>query len=168
MGLLNGNVSMPVTTSLGSQFLNLFGVTTQEDKNAELMRAELSADNQLKRDLALQENANAFSAEQAQLQRDFEERMSSTSYQRAVDDMKKAGINPILALSNGGADTPQGASASASGSRSSGSNYRSSSGIASNLVQLVAGLITKGKGGSMSQTFNSNGELIKTVINSKK
>ena len=34
--------------------------------------------------------ANAASAEQAQKQMDFQERMRSTQYQTAVDDMKKA------------------------------------------------------------------------------
>lgn len=52
-------------------------------------------------------------ARQAQLQRDWEERMSSTSYQRAIADMKKAGVNPMLLFSKGvGASTPTGASAS--------------------------------------------------------
>lgn len=166
----NGNVPAQysgVNTSAINSIPMGFGLQTDETRNAEFARAEMSADNQLKRDLALQESSNLFNAEQAQLQRDFEERMSSTSYQRAVADMKKAGINPILALSNGGADTPQGASASASGARSSGSNYRGSSGIASNLMQVVAGLITKGKGGSMSQIFNGSGELVKTVISKR-
>ena len=41
--------------------------------------------------------------------------MSSTAYQRAVEDMKKAGLNPILAFSNGGASTPGGSAGTISG-----------------------------------------------------
>lgn len=57
---------------------------------------------------------NAFSADQARRQMEFQERMSNTSYQRAMADMKAAGLNPILAYQQGGAGTPQGASGSAS------------------------------------------------------
>lgn len=39
----------------------------------------------------------------------FQREMSNTSYQRGMTDMKKAGLNPILAGKMGGASTPGGA-----------------------------------------------------------
>lgn len=44
----------------------------------------------------------AFNAEQAQLNRDWQERMDSTKYQRAIKDMKAAGLNPVLAVTGNG------------------------------------------------------------------
>ena len=50
---------------------------------------------------------------QAQKNRDFQASMSNTSYQRAVQDMLKAGLNPSLMFRSGqGASTPSGATAS--------------------------------------------------------
>lgn len=43
----------------------------------------------------------AYNAEQAEMQRYFNKLMADTTYQRSVEDMKKAGINPILAASFG-------------------------------------------------------------------
>ncbi|AXH76287.1 MAG: DNA pilot protein [Microviridae sp.] len=57
---------------------------------------------------------NQFSADQARINREFQERMSNTAYQRAMADMKSAGLNPILAYQQGGAGTPGGAQGTAS------------------------------------------------------
>lgn len=69
-----------------------------------------------------QKETNVASAEQAQRQMDFQAQQTGTSYQRAVADMKAAGLNPMLAYSQGGAASGSGASAPVGNELGAGAN----------------------------------------------
>lgn len=82
--------------SLGSAALSNRGARQSNAANREIAR----------------EN-NAFNANQAFMDRQWQHWMSSTAHVRQMQDMRAAGINPILSARLGGASTPGGATARA-------------------------------------------------------
>ena len=66
----------------------------------------------------------------------FQERMSNTAYQRSMADMRKAGLNPILAYQQGGASTPT--ATHAGGGQSDNSGQALASGLASGTKASLA------------------------------
>lgn len=86
---------------------------------------------------------NAFNAQQSALERDFasreaqknrdwQERLSSSAYSRSIADLKRSGVNPYAVLTGlSGASTPSGATATGSTARSGSGVSGSSNGLAS-------------------------------------
>lgn len=134
------------TLSNGASFAGgLVNNTTNELKNLAssymAMQAQ-SAREQMAYQTASAEKAMAFNAAEAEKNRKWQEMMSNTQYQRAMADMKKAGLNPILAYRQGGAGTPSGATAS--GYAMSGAGYTpSESAIKAYMVGDVVESISK-------------------------
>ena len=81
--------------------------------------------------------------------REYETNLANTAYQRAVVDMKNAGINPALAGSVGGASVPSSAASYATAPSNSGA------GIFTGLGSLIQGLYRTGLDYSVAKSRDS-------------
>lgn len=87
---------------------------------------------------ALQEDQQAFNSEEAQKQREWEEQMSNTAYQRGTADMENAGLNPAMMYASGAnaASTPSGSMAS-SGIANTSSAHSNMAGIINSVANVA-------------------------------
>lgn len=92
----------------------LMGMQGQQGANSTNERMQRDA-NQMNMNIA--EKNNAASQANAREQMAFQEKMSSTAYQRSTKDMKAAGINPMVAYQQGGASSPGGAAGTVQGAK---------------------------------------------------
>lgn len=92
-----------------------------------------------------------FSASEAQRQRDWEEYMSSSSYQRAIADMKAAGVNPAMIAGGSGASTPQGASANVSSASSRATGIGGSNLNASHIGSAFSNIVSSAINGMIAK-----------------
>jgi hypothetical protein len=102
----------PLTIGLISGGASLLGNIFSSQTSAQNTQAQIAAQQQMQMqtemfNAAQTQQAEQFSAGQADIQRQYETQMSNSAYQRAAQDMKAAGLNPMLAgINQASASTP--------------------------------------------------------------
>lgn len=108
---------MGVLNALTGSLSNSSNTSTSASRTFGTEASKVSESNAISANQIARENweqAARFNAQEAEKQRQWQENMSNTVYQRTVKDMLKAGINPVLAANMGLGTASVGSGASAS------------------------------------------------------
>lgn len=110
------------------------------------------------------ELARGFNWRSMEAQNAFQQAMASTQYQRAMADMRAAGLNPILAYQRGGNASPAGGSASSPSPSSSGASGSMASALGGPSLGVARTENTQAEiGRAVGNIANTALEVMKTV-----
>lgn len=114
LGTPTGNNSQAAFNASQGSATTANNLMSQQWNNANILNLLSTGGANLMNALS-QTSAKRYNSKEAELQRQWQRAMRKTAYQDTMEDMKKAGLNPILAASNGATSTPSGSGASIGG-----------------------------------------------------
>lgn len=162
------------TSPAGGTWRGLFGdwFNAENIAKEDWLRQEQQNQNAYLRNLTLQKDTQTFNASEAEKAYQRQREFAGDQYNLMVEGMKKAGINPVLALGSMG-NTPSVPSASSgSNSAGGGSSYRGLTGSTGDFIRLISGLVSSAFNAGTTLTVNAaniaSRELIERQRNRRK